>query len=122
MGLKKVRSTNPELINLIRTLRKKARENKAPIWRDLAERLSKPKRRRIVVNISRINRYTKENDQVVVPGKVLGAGSIDHPVNVAAFAFSEKARIKISRAKGKCMTIMELMELNPRGSNVKIIG
>lgn len=122
MSPKKIRSTNPELVKLIRLLRKKSRENKAAIWKDLAERLSKPKRRRIVVNVSRLNRYTESGDTVVVPGKVLGAGSINHPVKVAAFAFSEQARLKIVKAKGKCITIPELVESNPKGTGVKIIG
>ena len=122
MSPRRIRSTNPELVGLIRLLKKKAKENSAAIWRDLAERLSKPKRRRIAVNLSRLNRYTKGDDTVVVPGKVLGAGSIDHPVKVAAFAFSEQARLKIIKAKGKCITIPELIEMNPKGTNVKIIG
>jgi len=107
---------------MIRFLRKKSRENNASIWRRVAEMLSKSKRRRIVVNVSRISRYTRENDEIVVPGKVLGAGLIDHPVKVAAFAFSDSARSKIEKAKGKCLTIPELVEMNPKGSNVKIIG
>ncbi|MFQ6094606.1 MAG: 50S ribosomal protein L18e [Candidatus Bathyarchaeia archaeon] len=119
---KRIKSTNPHLVELIRLLRKKARENNAPAWRDIAERLSKPRQRRTVVNISRLNRYTKENDQVVVPGKVLGAGLIDHPVTVAAFAFSNEAREKISRAKGKCISIPDLIKINPSGTNVKILG
>jgi len=119
---RKTKITNPELLKLIRFLRKKSRENDAAIWRRVAEMLSKPKRRRIAVNISRISRYTKENDEVVVPGKVLGAGTINHPVKVAAFAFSEQARSKIIKAKGECLSIPELAEMNPKGSNVKIIG
>ena len=84
--------------------------------------LSKSKRRRVTVNISKISRYTKENDEVIVPGKVLGSGAISHPVKVAAFDFSDKARSKIIKAKGECLTIPELAEMNPKGSNVKIIG
>ena len=122
MSPRRTEITNPDLLRLIRFLRKKSRENEAAIWRRIAEMLSKPKRRRIAVNVSRINRYSKENDEVVVPGKVLGAGVINHPVKVAAFAFSEKARSKIIKAKGKCLTIPELAEMNPKGSNVKIIG
>jgi len=61
-------------------------------------------------------------ETVVVPGKVLGAGKIDHPINVAAFAFSDQARLKILKAKGKCLSILELMKKNPKGANVKIIG
>jgi large subunit ribosomal protein L18e len=58
----------------------------------------------------------------VVPGKVLGAGIIEHPISVAASAFSEQAQSKILVAKGKCLTIPQLMEKNPKGSGVKIIG
>jgi len=58
---------------------------------------------------------------VVVPGKVLGAGNLDHPVSVAAFSFSTQARLKISKARGKCLSISELIEVNPKGSNVKIM-
>ncbi|MFQ6080936.1 MAG: 50S ribosomal protein L18e [Candidatus Bathyarchaeia archaeon] len=116
------KTTNPELINLIRSLRKKSRESGARIWRSVAERLSRSRQRRIAVNVSRLNRYTKEGETVVVPGKVLGAGKMDHPIHVAAFAFSERARLKILKAKGKCLSILELAERNPRGTNVKIIG
>jgi len=103
-------------------LKKESRENKARIWRDIADRLSRSRSRRIAVNLSRISRYTKEGETIVVPGKVLGAGIMEHPVNVAAFAFSEQAQSKILRAKGKCLTIPQLMEKNPKGSGVKIIG
>jgi len=116
------RSTNPDLMNLIRLLRKKSRENEVAIWLDAAERLSKPKRMRIAVNISRVNRYTQESDDVLVPGKVLGAGMISHPVRVAALDFSDQARAKILEAKGKCLSILELVEMNPEGTNVKLIG
>lgn len=119
---KQIKSTNPHLIELIRLLRKKAREDNAPTWKDIAERLSKTRQRRAEVNISRLNRYTKENDQVVIPGKILGAGLIDHPVTVAAFAFSESAREKILRAKGKCISIPDLIKINPRGTNVRMLG
>lgn len=122
MSRRKIRSTNPELISLIRLLRKAARENNANIWRAVAEHLSKSRRRRIAVNVSRINRYTQDGDEVIVPGKVLGAGLITHPVKVAALGFSEQARRKIIEAKGKCLSIPELIKLNPKGSNVKIIG
>jgi len=114
--------TNPELINLVRSLRKKARESEAEIWRVVAGHLSNSRRRRITVNLSKINRYTEKGQTVVVPGKVLGAGEMDHSLNIAAFVFSEQARSKILESKGKCMSIPELMDKNPKGSRVKIIG
>lgn len=114
--------TNPELIELISFLRKQSAKAEAPIWRDIADRLSRSKRRRIAVNISRINRYTSPGETIIIPGKVLGAGSLDHPVKVAAFRFSKQSREKIRRAKGACMTIRELVKKNPKGSGLKIIG
>ena len=120
--MKKVKTTNPELIDLIRFLKKQGRENKADIWRDIAERLAKPKRKRIAVNISRLNRYTQKNEMVVVPGKVLGTGEIGHPVTVTAFAFSEKAKEKIKARRGKCLSFFDLIKKNPKGSKVRIIG
>ena len=119
---RKLKITNPQLLELIRFLRKKAVEHKAEIWRDIAERLAVSRRRRIAVNVSRINRYTEKGDVVVVPGKVLGAGKLGHKVTVAAFSFSETAKNKILKAKGKCLTIQDLVKKNPKGSNVKIIG
>lgn len=120
--MRKVKKTNPELIKLIRFLRKKSSENKVKIWKDIAERLAKPRRKQIAVNVSRLNRYTRKNEMVVVPGKVLGAGKIDHPIKVTAFAFSEKAKEKIKAARGKCLSFFELVKKNPKGSKIKIIG
>ncbi|MCX8171893.1 MAG: 50S ribosomal protein L18e [Candidatus Bathyarchaeota archaeon] len=120
--MRRVKATNPNLMRLLYILRKAARKNKAEVWRTAAEYLSKPRRRRVAVNLSRINRYTRDGDVVMVPGKVLGSGLITHSVTVAAFAFSNQARQKIVGAKGKCLSIPELIELNPKGSNVKIIG
>jgi len=117
----RIKATNPYLIELIRFLKTKARENEAPIWRDISERLSKPRQGRADVNISQLNRYTKEDEEVIVPGKVLGAGLLDHPVAVAAFAFSDQAKEKILKAKGKCLSIPDLMKANPKGTNVRIL-
>ncbi len=114
--------TNIVLRKTIRELRKAANKYKAPIWDTVAELLEKPRRRRVAVNISRINRYTSSGDVVVVPGKVLGSGLLKHPVSVAAIAFSKKAIEKIRAVGGKPMHILDLVEENPRGSNVRIIG
>ncbi|MEM3672807.1 MAG: 50S ribosomal protein L18e [Candidatus Bathyarchaeia archaeon] len=120
--VKNTEKTNPELTKLIRLLKKQSKEKEANIWREIAEKLSKPRRKGIAVNLSHLNRYTQENETVVVPGKVLGAGKIDHSITVAAFAFSETAKEKIKAVKGKCLSVFELVKKNPKGSNVKIIG
>jgi len=119
--VKRTGPTNILIRKTIRQLIKYSREYNAPIWKDIAERLSKPARLRAEVNVSRINRYTKPGDIVIVPGKVLGAGKIDHPVTVAAIAFSESAIKKIKEAGGRVLHILQLIQENPRGRNVKIM-
>lgn len=121
MPQKYERITNVQLLALVRFLKKKSRENDAKIWAYVAELLSRPRKLRAQVNLSRINRYTKEGDIVVVPGKVLGDGYLDHKVTIAAFAFSENAKKKIMEAGGRLMNIDELVNENPKGSGVKII-
>jgi large subunit ribosomal protein L18e len=119
--VKETKSTNPDLIQLIRFLKKQSREKDADIWLDVAEHLSKPNRQRVAVNLSRINRYTQKRDMIVVPGKVLATGTLNHSVTVAAFSASEKAKEKLKAAKAKYLSIPELVKKNPKGSNVKII-
>ena len=119
--MKETKSTNPEVIQLIRFLKKQSNENEAKIWREVAKHLSRTRQNRAAVNLSRINRHTQKSDTIVVPGKILGAGAIDHAVTVAALNASEKAKEKLAAAKAKYLSIQELVEKNPKGSNVKII-
>ena len=120
--MRQTKSTNPEILQLIKSLKKQSAEKKAGIWLDVAEYLAKPSRQRIAVNLSQINRCTEKSETIVVPGKVLGSGVLDHAVTVAAFALSEKAKQKLTAAKAKYLSISELVEKNPTGSNVRIFG
>ncbi|MEM2925553.1 MAG: 50S ribosomal protein L18e [Methanocellales archaeon] len=118
--MKRIRKTNSRIIKLINDLKAKSREQNVKIWRDIAERLEGPRRNYAEVNLSRINRYTKENEVIVVPGKVLGSGTLDHAVTVAALDFSSSAAKQILSLNGKCLTIEELLNLNPKGRGVRI--
>ena len=118
----KIPISNPERIRIIRLLERKSKQEKAAVWKVLARHISKAKRSRIAVNLSHINRHSKENETVVIPGKTLGAGRLNHPVKVAAFSFSKQAKEKVQEAGGKCLRIEELLEENPRGSNVRILA
>lgn len=114
--------TNPVILDLITGLKKQSREKEVPLWRDIAVRLERPTRNYPEVNLSRINRHTKEKDLILVPGKVLGSGELNHKLTVAAVSFSGSAKDKITEAGGTCLTIEELMSKNPEGSRVRIIG
>ena len=114
--------TNPVLQALIQDLRKQASVSKVDLWAAIADDLSKPTRQRRSVNVSRLSRNTAAGETVIVPGKVLGSGMLPHNIVVAAFDFSAGARKRITDAKGKCLTISQLLKDKPDGKNVRIIG
>ena len=113
--------SNDELVALLTALRRAGAAQKAPLWRDLARRLSGPLRSRATVNLSRIARVAPAGATIVVPGKVLGSGALPHAVTIAAFSFSGSARTKIEAAGGKALSIGELIKKTPTGSNVRIV-
>jgi large subunit ribosomal protein L18e len=113
--------TNINLKNLIRELRKLSTKNNVKLWKRIAYELEKPTRNRREVNISKIDKYTKENEIALVPGKVLSNGDLTKKITVAAFKFSQQATEKINK-KGKAISIQDLMKDNPKGKKVRIIG
>jgi len=120
--MKRTGPTNKHLKDLISDLKRQSYKEESGLWKRVASDLEKPSRSRRVVNLSRINRFTKENEVIVVPGKVLGSGNISHSIVVAAFSFSGNAKEQIEKAKGKCISISELAKQNPKGKDVRIIG
>ena len=97
---------NKRLLALLNRLRKAKR----PFWKRVKELLSLPRRKRVAVNISKINRFSTEGETVVVPGKVLGSGKLEKPVRVAAFAFSKTAKKLIEEAGGEAIPLEKLLE------------
>jgi large subunit ribosomal protein L18e len=118
----KNKKTNQELVTLILDLKKKSREQDSPIWRDVAMRLEAPLSRRAEVNLSKIERIAIPNQTILVPGKLLGAGEITKKVTIATYATSKSAVEKVKKAGGRVITLRELMDENPKGTNVVIVG
>ncbi|MEM7819679.1 MAG: 50S ribosomal protein L18e [Candidatus Aenigmatarchaeota archaeon] len=98
--------TDPNLKNIIIEMKK----TKERFFLVVAKHLEKPRRKKIGVNISKINKIAKENENIVIPGKVLSIGDIKKPVNVFAWSFSAKAKNKIEKAGGKCLSLMDLLK------------
>ena len=95
-------------------------KSKRRIWKKVSKKLSGPRRERIEANLYRINKKTKENDVIVVPGKVLGIGEIDHKLTIACLDYSKTVKKKIETSGSKLLSIEELFEQNPEGKNVKV--
>ena len=117
--MKKIKGpTNPNLRKLIQDLRILAYKEKTNIWKTITNELEKPTRKRRSVNLSKINRHSKDNETILVPGKVLGTGTVTKNITIAAFQFSESAKNKLKN----CMNIQELIKKNPKGKNIRILG
>ena len=112
---------NPRLKNLIKDLKARASEDGVGVWSEVASRLETPTRNRAEVNVSKIERYAKPDEAVVVPGKVLGSGVLSKDVTVAAFDFSSSAEDKIESADGEPVLLEEFVSENPEGSDVRVI-
>ena len=120
--MKRTGPTNAILDGLITELKKRSTEQSVSLWKRIALDLEKPSRQRRVVNLSRINRYTDENDVIIVPGKVLGSGDLSHKLTISAYQFSEQAKDKLEKAGAKIMTLLDLSKEKPNGKKIKIIG
>ncbi len=106
----------------IHELRRAARSHHAAVWHSVAERLERSRHQVDPLNVGELERLAKADETLVVPGKLLAAGSIAKPVTVAAFSYSEAARAKIHAAGGKALTISELLRADPKGRGVRIVA
>ncbi|MEM2974696.1 MAG: 50S ribosomal protein L18e [Candidatus Micrarchaeia archaeon] len=99
-----------DVIDIIIALKKK----KKPLFEEIAKILSSARRSRPVVNVSKIARFTHAKSVVVIPGKVLGSGALEHAIDVVALDFSASAREKIEGVGGKCRDFKWLIEKGAR--------
>ncbi|MCD6549568.1 50S ribosomal protein L18e [Candidatus Micrarchaeota archaeon] len=90
---------NPELRKTLVALERAGRKRK--VWKRVAELLSKPTRKRVTVNLSKISKLATDGSTVIVPGKVLGVGKLNKKVTVIAFSMSRSAEQKIKEAGSK---------------------
>ena len=116
----KLRNKNPALKDTINDLHKMG--SKAPLWKAVAKGLNRPRRGVYKVNLYDIEKHAKPKETIMVPGNVLGSGDIKKSVTVAALRFSKPAKEKIEKAGGKCLSLEELAEKNPKGSKIRIMG
>lgn len=114
--------TNRIVLQMARELKNASKKNKAPIWSRLAELALKPSSVRRIVNVGQIDKFAKDSDVIVVPGKVLGTGNLTHKITLCSFSISNSGAQKILDSGGKILSFAELVKSNPTGKGVKIVG
>ncbi len=82
----------------------------AKLWKDVYKYASKPKRRRVAVNLKRLDRFAGEGERIIVPGKVLAVGKVSHKFSIAAIEYSGSAREKLERAGCKLESIQSMID------------
>jgi large subunit ribosomal protein L18e len=120
VGLKKrIESRNFKDERLVGLLGELSR-SKTAFWKALAKKLSTPSSRRAAVNVSKLERIGT-GFTLVVPGKVLGTGTVSKKLSVAAYAFSQQAVDKLESSGGKIMSLEELFRANPTAKKLKMV-
>jgi len=111
--------SNINKTTLIEELKIHSNKEKSNFWKRIAKELERPTRNSRQVNLEKLNAHTKENELAIVPGKLLGAGNLDHKLTVAAFSATESAKEKL---KSSLVSIHDLIKKDPKGKNIRIIG
>ena len=114
--------TNAIVLHMAKELKEASKNNKAPIWSKLAELALKPSSARRTINISKIDKLTKNGDVIIVPGKVLGTGDMSHKITLCSFSISNSGAQKILQQGGNILSYSELIKNHPTGKGVTIIG
>ncbi|MDE1856148.1 MAG: 50S ribosomal protein L18e [Candidatus Micrarchaeota archaeon] len=93
----------------------KADAKNAGLWKRVGKMVLLPKRARVSVNLSKLQRVAKDGDFIVVPGKVLSFGSVSRKFKIAAVGYSEVAAHKLKAVGCEMVTIEKMTkEANPR--------
>lgn len=106
---------------LVQELKKTAIEKKAPLWKRIAVELEKPARNKRVVNLYKLEKFCKDGETVIVPGKVLGTGVLSKKITIIAFQYSDEALEKINKV-GKALLIKDYVKQGTLAKGVRIIG
>ena len=113
---------NQIVLHMVKDLKQASKKNEAPIWSKLADLALKSSSSKRTVNLARINKITKENDVLFVPGKILGTGNLSHKITLSSFSISTTARNKIIKSGGNVMAYSDMIKKFPTGKGVIIFG
>ena len=109
------RKTNPDLAESIRNLKK------SEDWKKIANIISSPRRKRIVLNLREIDEISKNGESLLIPGKVLSEGDISKKVRIIAMKFSKSAEEKLLKSKTEFSYISEEIKKNPGAKGLRIL-
>ena len=85
------------------------------LWMRVQKLVSLPRRSRVTINLNQLNKLAKSGEFVVVPGKVLGFGTLNRKFEIAAVEYSEGAVEKLKQNGCEIIGIDSMLKKqNPR--------
>ncbi|MCB9370232.1 50S ribosomal protein L18e [Candidatus Woesearchaeota archaeon] len=115
------KTTNKVLFDTIQDLRKASNKSGLMVYRAVAATLAAPASQRVELNLSKLDKKVSDGATVIVPGKVLGSGTLSKKVTVVAFSASESAKVKIASAGGSFVPIREFLKQKQKADTKLII-
>jgi large subunit ribosomal protein L18e len=109
------RKTNPETVETLMSAKKK------DAWLEVASLISVPKRKRIEMNLSEMDKKSKDGETILIPGKVLSQGNLTKKIKVIAMSFSEGAKEKLLNSKHDFSYIRDEIKKNPDAKGFRIL-
>lgn len=109
------RKGNPELIETLMACKKNEK------WLEVGKLISAPRRKRISMNLDKINEESNAGETILVPGKVLSQGELTKKIKLVALNFSKIAEEKLSKAKIDYTNVLDEIKKNPEAKGVKVI-
>lgn len=107
------KKTNKSLAEAITLIKKKNPE--------FAKQLAMPLKKWAELNLDQIDRATKDNEAIFIPGKVLSSGKVSKKLKIVAWKASEKAIEKMKEAKVDFIEVVEEIKKNPELKNLRLI-
>ena len=107
--------------SLLKDITSLYKKTNSKIWLNVKSNLLKTNSNRPEVNVEKIAKFTKNNDIVIVPGKVLGDGDISHIVKIGALNFSDSSISKITSCGGEALLIPKFIEKYGDKGGIKLI-
>jgi large subunit ribosomal protein L18e len=110
--MKKLNIERGDVKEWLDVIRKAQQAKRKPLYARVYELVAVPSRRRASVDLYKISRHTKEGENVIVPGKVLGMGPMAHGISIAAISFSASARKNLKDANCKIVSIKDMLGMS----------
>ena len=113
---KKLRNkTNIKLVETIIIAKKNSK------WLNIANLISRPRRKQISINLDQINEEVNDGERIVIPGKVLGEGELNKKITIIANSFSQGAKDKLKKSKVEVINLFDEIKKNPDAKNIRIL-